>query len=128
MEGEYPCSCIQPLMNRTTFCCRAVSVGSRSGLLDAWSAVMLLMLFLRRPGHCLDDVMLHVNDKKQNPVLKISRSRTHLLTTLRLSAGAVGVTDANPAARVARLCLDPVPACLGHRGETQRAVQRHAHR
>src|SRR5262252_3592892 len=108
-------------MNRTIFRCRALSVGSRSGLPDAWSAVMLLMPPLRRPGHCLDDVMLHVNDKKQNPVLKIYRSRTHLLTAPRLSVGAAGVNDASPAA-LARLYLDPVPGRLGHRGETQRGV------
>jgi hypothetical protein len=59
-------------MNRTIFRCRAVSAGSRSGLLGTWSAVVLLMPPLRRPDHCPDDVMLHVNDKKQNPVLKIS--------------------------------------------------------
>src|SRR5207237_343254 len=70
MDGEYPCSRTQSPMNRTIPRCRAVSVGSRSGPPDAWSAVMLLMSPLRRAGPSPDDVMLHVNAEKQNPVLE----------------------------------------------------------
>src|SRR6266496_644549 len=80
MDGEYPCSRTQSPMNRTIFRCRAVSVGSSSGPPDAWFAVVLLMSPLRRAGPSPDDVMLHVNAKKQNPVLEIFSARTHLLS------------------------------------------------
>src|SRR2546425_131083 len=101
MDGEYPCSCTQPPMNRTILCCRAVSAGSGSGPPDAWSAVMLFMSPLRSAGPSPDDVMLHVNAEKQNPVLEICSARTHLLSARRLPGGVAGVNDTDPVASVA---------------------------